>query len=408
MELGKLPPVKESISFVVVGCGARGRTYMRIAMELGHKIVGIADTSETAIEVMKGIAGNDNVQVFSSGEELLMKERMADVALISTQDAQHFGHASEALKRGYDVLLEKPAAQTSEDVEELARLAEEKGRRLILCFVLRYTALYRTVKEQLDKGVIGEIMTMEATEGVGPWHNCHSYIRGKWSKTKKSTPMIIAKCSHDTDLLAWFAGSHAVDVTSQESISHFRPDQAPAGATLRCTDGCPHVGECRYDAHRYLGDQRRWMRNVMAGGETMNDEAIKEWLRTSDWGRCVYFCDQDTPDHQIVGMKFANGITASLTMTAFDTGRRIRIYGTTGVLEGGTGVKDGEAYVRVQDHEGEWQDVEITDQVLKGYEGHGGGDFGLIAALPELLKAQGNDFVEGHRIGFTADRVSSK
>jgi len=202
------------LSFAVVGCGARGRTYMRIARQLGHRITAIADPSAVAIGAMREIAGEDAPEIFETGERLLARERLADVALISTQDAQHFSHASAALRCGYDVLLEKPAAQSSEQVEELARIAREQGRKLILCFVLRYTPFYRALKKALDDGKIGDVVSMQASEGVGPWHNAHSYVRGKWAKTAETTPMIIAKCSHDTDILAWFAESRAVSVTS--------------------------------------------------------------------------------------------------------------------------------------------------------------------------------------------------
>lgn len=384
---------------------------MKIARDLGHRIVAISDTSPSALDVMREIAGEDNPREFASGEELLARERLADVALVSTQDAQHFGHASAALRLGYDVLLEKPAAQSSEEVEELARLAEAQGRKLILCFVLRYTSFYRAVKRAVDEGRIGNVVSIEASEGVGPWHNCHSYVRGKWSKSAESTPMIIAKCSHDTDLLAWIAGSKAVSVTSHEDCSHFRPEKAPEGATMRCTDGCPHVGSCRYDAHRYLGDERRWLRHIRPEAEKMDDKAVLELLETSDWGRCVYHCGQDTPDHQVVGVHFENGITASLTMTAFDTGRRIRVYGTDGVLEGTTDTDRNGPRIECRSHDGPVEAVEIMEQETAGYEGHGGGDLGLIAALPGLLAENSSekaDFIEGHRIGFAADLAAKK
>jgi len=398
-------PMSNSLSFAVIGCGSRGRTYMKVARELGHSIVAISDTSEAALTAMKEIAGENDPEVFASGEEMLATgKRLADVALVSTQDAQHFGHASAALRLGYDVLLEKPAAQSSEECEELASIAKENGCKLILCFVLRYTPFYRTIKRVIDEGKIGEVITIQASEGVGPFHNVHSYVRGKWSKTAESTPMIIAKCSHDTDLFAWIAGSRAVSVTSHEGILHFRPDKAPEGATDRCTDGCPHVGKCAWDAHRYLTDQRNWLRHVHPDANEMDDAAIIDWLKTSDWGRCAYRCGQDTPDHQVVGVHFANGITADLTMTAFDTGRWMRVYGTEGVLEGlseGEG-GDGAPSIQIRPHNGAPIDIPVQDHDAGDYQGHGGGDFGLIHALPELLTEDSQDFIEGHRIGFAA------
>lgn len=388
------------LSIAVIGCGSRGRTYMKIARELGHRVVALADPSADARQAMRGIAGES--AEFDSGEALLAQPKLADLAVITTQDAQHFDQASTALRRGYEVLLEKPAATSAAEVDELARLAREHDRRLILCFVLRYTPFYRALKTALDAGRIGELVNIEATEGVGPWHQAHSFVRGHWSKSAESTPMIVAKCCHDTDLLAWLADSTATAVSSHAECSHFRPKKAPVGATDRCTDGCPHLGTCRYDAHRYLTDQRRWLEMVRPDGASMSDEQIRDWLRTSDWGRCAYHCGQDTPDHQVVAMRFANGITATLTMTAFDTGRRIRIHGTEGILEGALHADGREPWIECRLHEGETTAVPVEDAAAGGYGGHGGGDFGLIHALPALLAGPAEDFTEGHRIAFAA------
>ena len=320
----------------------------------------------------------------------------------------HFEQAKTALRQGYDVLLEKPAATSSQEVEELAALAREKGCKLILCFVLRYTPFYRALKKAIDDGLIGDVVCINASEGVGPWHHSHSYVRGHWSRSTESSPMIVAKCSHDTDLLHWLTGSDAVAVSSYAESTWFRPDRAPEGATDRCTDGCPHVGTCRYDAHRYLGDQRRWLRMIRADAESMTDEQILEWLRTGDWGRCAYRCDQDTPDHQVVSMQFANGVTATLTMTAFDTGRRIRVHGIRGIIEGATHADGREPWLECRLHEGETTEIPIEETPSEGYAGHGGGDFGLIDALPGLLAADGADYIEGHRIAFAAAASAEK
>ncbi len=375
---------------------------MTIARDLGHRIHAFADPAPEAREAMGTIAGDPGPLEFETGEALLAEPRLADVAVITTQDAMHFEQASAALRRGYHVLLEKPAATSATEVDELARLAREHDRKLILCFVLRYTPFFRALKGAIDDGRIGEVLNIEATEGVGPWHQAHSFVRGHWSRTAESTPMIVAKCCHDTDLLAWLAGSTVTAVSSYAECSHFRPDRAPDGATDRCTDGCPHLGECRFDAHRYLTDQRRWLEMVRPDGPDMSDEEITDWLRTSDWGRCAYRCGQDTPDHQVVSMRFANRITASLTMTAFDTGRRIRVHGTAGILEGALHADGRGPWIECRLHEGETDAVAVEATAASGYGGHGGGDFGLIDALPELLTGASSDFTEGHRIAFAA------
>ena len=110
---------------------------MKIARHLGHRIEAVADPFGAAVEAMREIAGAEVAHVFGTGEELLAAPRLADVAVITTQDAMHFEQAAAAIRQGYDVLLEKPAAGSAEEVEELAALAREHGCGLVLCFVLR-------------------------------------------------------------------------------------------------------------------------------------------------------------------------------------------------------------------------------------------------------------------------------
>lgn len=397
--------MNSSLTFAIVGCGSRGRTYSQIARELGHRIAAISDPDPTALEAMTALAGDPAPRVFSTGEELLAEERLADVAVIATQDAMHFGQAAAALRLGYDVLLEKPAASSLEESEELARLARENERALVVCLVLRHTPFYRTLKHCIDSGQIGEVVSIQASEGVGPWHQAHSFVRGHWSRYDTSAPMIVAKCSHDTDLLAWIADARCTAVSSRAACSYFRPENAPEGATDRCTDPCPHTGTCPFDTHRYLDEHRNWLAMVRPDTDQLDDNAIIDWLKTSNWGRCAYRCDQDTPDHQVVAMQFANGITANLTMTAFDTGRRIRVFGTRGLLEGALHADNREPWIECRLHEGGIEAVPIDEQDTGGYHGHGGGDVGLIEALPSLLanaRTKGPDFLEGHRIAFTA------
>ncbi|MGJ8695975.1 MAG: Gfo/Idh/MocA family protein [Verrucomicrobiaceae bacterium] len=408
--------MSSSLTFAIVGCGVRGRTYMRAALELGHRVNAIADISPPAINAIQQIIAPQNPLVFESGEELLASKRLADVALISTQDAQHFQHASMALRLGYDVLLEKPAAQNFEEAQELARLATANNCKLILCFVLRYSPFFQALKKTLDAGTIGQIISIQSSEGVGPWHHSHAFVRGKWAHTAESTPMIVAKCCHDTDILNWIAGAPAATVTSHQACSFFQPSKAPQGATDRCTDACPHLGSCRFDAHRYLTDQRHWLASVHPDAAQMDDPAIIAWLKTSDWGRCAYRCGQDTPDHQIVGIQFENGVTATHTMTAFDNGRKIRVFGTQGILDGILPRAEKEPRLEFVPHEGPTEQIPIGQEIgadrsfwQEQWHGHGEGDFGLIASLPELLADRSHDprdFLEGHRIGFAANQAA--
>ena len=276
--------------------------------------------------------------------------------------------------------------------------------------MLRYTPFYRRVKDIITGGALGRIVSFEATEGVEPWHQGHSFVRGHWSVVEKSTPMIIAKSCHDTDILSWLVDSPCVSLGSFGGIMHFRPEQAPAGAPARCTDGCP-VGEtCLYNAHRYLGDRKNWLEIIYDRAKTATDAEIVGWLKTSPWGRCVYHCDNTAVDHQTVNMSFANGATGTFTMTAFSEGRDLAIFGTKARLLAGERVKrTAGCDIVIDDHATHTLQRITIDHEKDGW--HGGGDAGLVRSLhAEFSKARAEDMesslqrsVESHLMGFAAE-----
>lgn len=401
------------ITIAVLGCGARGRNYSTIAATMPHRyeIVAACDPVEWRTQEVAKCSSTGNAQQFSDENEFFAAGKLADLLIIATQDRQHFDHALRAIELGYDILLEKPAAQTLEECEELDRRAKAAGVKIGLCFVLRYTPFYRAVKSVIDSGRIGRIISMHACEGVEPYHQAHSYVRGHWGKSEGSTPMILAKCSHDADLLCWFANSEIKEVSSFGRLDFFRKECAPEGATLRCTDGCPHVGKCYYDAHQYLDKKRSWLRMILDGGLTATDEKVMEFLKTSPWGRCVFHCDNDVVDHQVLSGEMHNGITINFTMTAFECNRSIEIYGTLGSLKGGQMWKDAQALeLSVRDHAtGITSEVEIPKMEETGYAGHGGGDFGIVDSLDHLFGQNGSlspglDGLAGHRLAFLAEK----
>lgn len=400
------------MKIAVLGCGSRGRTYASIAASLPdrYEIAAACDLVPCRAEHVASLAP-DKVPVFFHDDEFFAAGKLADLLIIATQDRDHYQHALRAIAAGYDILLEKPASPTLEQCEDLDQKAREAGVKIGLCFVLRYTPFYRTVRSVIDSGRLGRIISLHACEGVEPYHQAHSFVRGHWAISADSSAMILAKCSHDTDLLCWFADSEIKQVSSYGRLEYFHAKNAPIGATDRCSDGCPHQSSCFYDAHRYLTDKRRWLTMVMDNAEEADDDRIMDFIRTSPWGRCVYHCDNDVVDHQVIAGEMENGISVTFTMTAFDLGRSIEIYGTLGSLKGGHAWKESGAFeLSCRDHTtGKVEEIPIENPGDIGYTGHGGGDFGIVDSLDRLFGAKGSlspglDGLAGHRFALLAER----
>ncbi|MDB6094806.1 MAG: oxidoreductase n-terminal [Verrucomicrobia bacterium] len=407
-----VPP--QRLRLAAIGCGSRTFIYFELAAKQPdlYEIVAAADHSPARLAKARALSQNPAFREFHDDGAILAEPKLADLMIIATQDAFHFAHASAALRRGYDLLLEKPISTNLRDVLALEKLAAELGRRVLVCHVLRYTPFYRKVKAIVASGVLGQIVSFEATEGVEPWHQAHSFVRGHWAVTEKATPMIIAKSCHDTDILSWLIDSRCVSLSSFGGILHFRAEQAPAGAPARCTDGCPVGDTCLYNALRYVGDRKGWLDIIFDRAKTATDAEIIAWLAKSPWGRCVYRCDNTAVDHQTLNMVFASGATGTFTMTAFSEGRDLAIFGTKARLLAGERVKrTAGCDIIVEDHATHALDRIKIDFDKDGW--HGGGDAGLIRMLHgEMGKPRAEDMesslqrsVESHLIGFAAEEA---
>ncbi|MBQ7879184.1 MAG: Gfo/Idh/MocA family oxidoreductase, partial [Clostridia bacterium] len=323
---------------------------------------------------------------------------------------QHLEHATRAMKLGYHLLLEKPIAANMQDVTEIYETSLREKRKVYVCHVLRYAPFYSVIKDELNSGKYGKIVTLNATENVGFWHQAHSFVRGNWAVTENSTPMIIAKCCHDLDLICWFMDEKCKSVSSFGSLSYFRKSNAPKGHTARCL-GCPEQGKCAYDAEkiyitdRFLKGQTDWPVDVVANEPT--EAKLRAALETGPYGRCVFECDNTAVDHQVVNMQFESGATAHLTMTAFSTDpyRNIHIHCEKGDIYGS--MEEDVLHCNAFGYDS--KDIRISEYCKSTY-GHGGGDFYIVKDLVDELtggaaKASTSieKSVQSHAIGFAAE-----
>ena len=174
-------------------------------------------------------------------------------------------------------------------------------------------------------------MSVQALESVLYWHQAHSFVRGNWNNSEVTSPMILQKCCHDLDLLLWLSGKRCKRVSSFGALTLFKKERAPKGAALRCID-CGVKENCPYDAEKiYITNKKtgvaegnnQWPCDVLDLNPTV--ESIREAIKTGPYGRCVYYCDNNVVDHQVVTMEFEDNSTADLTMCAFTTGSRLSL-----------------------------------------------------------------------------------
>ncbi len=405
---------KKIYTVAILGLGGRGAdAYGQLIHKANDRfqILSLCDVKPDRIEMFSKEFNVAKENCFTSEEEFF-KEKRADLLLIATPDTEHVRHAVKGFALGYDIMVEKPLSDNKEECLQLLDAQKKAGTKALVCHVLRYAPAFMKMAELLDQGKIGKLVLMTALERVGAAHQAHSYVRGNWRNRKVAAPMILAKCCHDLDLLQFYAKSKCKTVSSVGDLAYFKSENAPKGAAKRCLD-CSLQDSCPYSAKTlYINNWKKagcpenyWPQNIVVNAPVTEEKLLKA-LREGDYGRCVYYSDNDVVDHQITEMVFENGVKAVLTMTAFTAtgGRRIHFHGTLGELI----LDENGNTITLHQYGKDREIIPIADLIEGGY-GHGGGDAGLVNTLYDILSGKSTAAtsleasVESHLIGIRAE-----
>ena len=402
------------VSIVIVGAGSRGTGYATYASAFPDRarVVGVAEPRDFYRRRLAETHGIPPQNVFEDWKDLAAREKLADAAIIATQDAMHAEPAIAFADKGYHMLLEKPMAPTEAGCRAIVEAVVRNRIIFAVSHVLRYTRYTQMLKEIRDSGTIGEVMGIQRLEPVGYWHQAHSYVRGNWGNEGRSSFMLLAKSCHDLDWVRYLMGARCEAVSSFGSLRHFRKEEQPTGAASRCLE-CKVEPSCAYSAKKiYLGRVRDghtgWPVNVLTPDVT--EQGVMEALRTGPYGQCVYECDNDVVDNQVVSMQFSGGKTATFTMTAFTqtAHRKNRLFGTMGEIYG-----DGR-HIHTFDFLTDKTEIVDTEAASATVlSGHGGGDHGLMSSFvaavagndPTKILSGPEEALETHLMVFAAEKA---
>ena len=397
----------KKVTAILIGAGLRGRiAYSSYALKHPDEfqVIAVAEPDDTRRTEFAKQHGIPLEMQFADYKELLNKEKLADCAMICTQDKMHFEPTILALQKGYHVLCEKPMSPSKTEIVEMGKASKKYDRILSICHVLRYSPFFVKIKELLEQQSIGKVMSIQHIEKVGYWHYAHSYVRGNWRRADESSPMIMAKCCYDLDILAWLVDSKCTTIQSFGERSRFKEENAPKNAPNYCMDGCEHRDTCPYYAPKFYFEHEYAVGFVHAVSEDVCPESLSQALRKGPYGRCVYHCDNDVVDHQIVNMQFENGVTATLTMSAFTSqcSREIHIMGTLGELKGNMD----DATIELRSFvDGSVQCIRLDTP----HVGHGGSDEKMMkdfvhrVAENKPTKTSADQSVESHLMALAAE-----
>lgn len=405
----------KAVTVICCGAGARGNVYGNFAAEYPDemKVVGVAEPIAVRNDRYAQKHQIPAENRFTTWEHVFNRPKFADAVLITMPDHLHYEPCMKALEMGYDVLLEKPMAQSEQECRDILKRVHQKQAIVGLCHVLRYAPYFVKLREIIHSGAIGELISIQHLEPIEHIHMSHSYVRGNWHNSKETTPIILAKSCHDLDIIRWIVGKPCSKITAMGGLKWFKSENAPEGTTARCADGCKAESSCPYSALKIYKPNGGW-NYVLDMPEDASKHAahIAEKLRTTNYGRCVYHMENDQPDHYVCNMEFEGGVTANFSMEAFTgyAGRRTRVFGSMGDIVGDMDtftVNDFKTNkATVYDHS------MIEDVANYKNSGHGGGDWRLVRDWIQavsrrdasLLTSTIDASIESHIMGFLADK----
>ncbi len=373
---------------IQVGTGGRGEVY-RDAAAFGFpgvvELVGLCDTNAGRVgRYQKALRekGLETPGFAPERFEAMIREKKATLVVVTSRDSTHDGYVIRALNAGCNVICEKPMTTDAVKCQAILDAVKKTGRQVRVTFNLRYSPVRMQVKELLQSGVIGKILSVEFRWLLNTSHGA-DYFR-RWHRNKvNSGGLMVHKATHHFDLVNWWTNSVPSTVYATGARQFYTPEQAERyGLTrrgVRCLS-CPESGRCPF----FLD---------LAGNAHMkslylDQESYDGYFRD----KCVFSPEIDIEDTMNLAVEYRGGLRMSYALNAFAAweGYEIAFNGTRGRLE--HGAREGAASVFGDGNTpGEIDGISIRVWPLFGTPyavtpadsagGHGGGDTRLMADL---------------------------
>jgi predicted dehydrogenase len=232
---------KQEIGVAVIAAGSRSRSVVGHLLADGATVrVKSVYDPDTALAQRAADEWGGSVKICSTYEEAIGTAGV-DWVMVFSPNSFHREHIIAAFDAGKHVFSEKPLATTIDDCRAIHDAHTKSGLTFATGFVLRYAPLYRRVRQEIDAGTIGRILSIDANENIAPAHG--AYIMRNWRRlVELSGPHILEKCCHDLDLLNWFVGSVPSRVAAFGNLDFFVPENAPLRAKYRVNERSPFDG----------------------------------------------------------------------------------------------------------------------------------------------------------------------
>lgn len=372
--------------YAIVGLGSRHAMY-RTAI-LGDyaqhaELVGLCDINPGRLELSRKVAAGKGVSVpgyIAADFDTMLRETKPHFVIVTTVDATHDDYIVRALDAGCDVITEKPMTTTAAKCQRILDAKKRSGKRVRVTFNYRYSPPRTQVKDLLQNGEIGDVLSVDFHWLLNTQHGT-DYFRRWHSQKKNSGGLMIHKATHHFDLVNWWLSAVPVSVNAVGKREFYTPVMAKRLGLKshheRCRT-CPEKDLCTF--HMDLAA------NSGLKALYLDNEHHDGYFRD----QCVFRPEIDIEDTMNVIVSYDTGTTLSYSLNAFNAweGYQIAFNGTKGRIEhsiveqiyvSGTntvqgGIAEGGVRTRVIPLRGEARAIEPWT----GQGGHGGGDKVLL------------------------------
>lgn len=326
----------EKVKLAIIGTGLRGAyTYAPLIAKYKDKceIVAFVENKKGRRDLFLEKYPVDKDMVFDNLNDFIAHDKLADAVIISHYDLLHYDTAQVLLVKGYDVLVETPAANSLDGLVHLKEYSlKNKDRLFMVAYNNRYSSFYTKLKEIVDDKKLGDLINISYNVDIGYQNFVHNYVRGNWRITSDTATIMLTNSCQDIDMMINLSKGKCQKVSCFSDLRIFNWENF----NTKMSENCFRCGEeesCPFSAKKiYLQEDKLINNSVHINPTKDNLEAI---LKQGPYGKCVFYCDNDVCDNLTSIFKFDNKVTSNFNINAFtkESDKKIRLFFKEGEVE---------------------------------------------------------------------------
>jgi predicted dehydrogenase len=227
-------PDSSKLSFLICGLGSIGQRHTKNLISLGEENIVICRSG-------KGMLSTQEFKKYPMESDINRALKYSPTAvIISNPTSLHVDTATQAVKAGCHLFIEKPISHSLAGVDKLCQLVEEKQVDVLVGFQFRFHPAMLQIKKWLEEKRIGRLVSVHVHWGeyLPDWHPWEDYRKGYSARKELGGGVVLTLC-HPFDYLRWLIGEIVSVSANVNKLSGLEIDvEDTASILLRFPNGC--------------------------------------------------------------------------------------------------------------------------------------------------------------------------